>query len=144
VLLLATPDGNEGRSTLPDVLPPGHPGARIVRSPGLVGMPHRAQSSGVTACSFAGQPCCPGFMNERGVSTARAGMMIPLHSVPTVPCRAPHYPAKVGTVVFNGQVVYTSAEHLAADEPRHRVGPDSPYAWAPGVWRSATVMRARG
>jgi hypothetical protein len=79
VLLLATPDGDEGRSTLPDELPPGHPGVRVA-----------------------------------------------------------------GTVVFSGQVAYTSAEQLAADQARHRVGSGSPYGWAPGARRGAARLAMGG
>lgn len=126
VLLLATPDGNEGVSMLPDLLPPGHPGVRVVRDDTAALLPRPLAAAGVL-CAVS----CRAARRRQRLSAD-----VPPHLSATLHVRPP----QAGSIVFASQKRYASFEEFAADEGRHRVpATGTPYGWTPGGGAGATV-----
>lgn len=128
MLLLATPDGDEGRSTLPDQLPAAYSGARVVRERLLRQRHICVLSVWITLASFS----------------HRAQALVTIMRIPSgtwLYCTLLMCHSQAGTVVFSGQVGYTSFEQFAADEHLHRVPPvGTPYGWQPGKWCHNVVL----
>jgi hypothetical protein len=144
-MLLQTPDGNEGQSTLPaEVMPAGHPGVVVVGG-GSSSVCHAAfiKCNNCWLCAWQHWSqlwaTLPAWLTN-GVAPSTPICSMCGEGVMTAADRSRRIIVglQAGTVMFDGEVRYSSYEQWAADEHQHCVPPGTPYSWQPGKSSSTT------